>query len=728
MRYRRLHARRLVQPVLPGVLAVVGGLLLCGADAASSAEAPGTSEVTDFVEFNLEELLDVVVSSVGTEQTIAQAPSVISIVTRDDLIRRGVRSLAEALAILPGLSFVDDQLLPNLSVRGVYGELRGWGRFVKVMIDGQPIAFRPTNANWLGVGAFPLEVIERIEVIRGPATTLYGADAFLGVVNVITRKPGKMSRVSARVVGLLTQEHPGGAADVATSWVGEHWHVTAGATTLRENRSGLRIERTYPEQTDDLIHAGDHSRGDIRTPTSAYLRTGYHDDAVGNVTLTGLVQHLQSAAEFQDYSVLTHDNEVSLVNGYARIQWDRHIESLALDVKAFGAYQGGGALSGERTDIGRDDSYFRRRLDYRGGIGGVEALLHLRERDTLLLGTDLYWYDQANPSAVEVLTQARGALPAGTVINSGDYGRTSFGNTGAYAQGYVELFEPVDLTAGVRWDHHNIFGSDVSYRVGVVGSVTDSLSTKLLYGTSVMTPAADQLYSQGSLGTSDIIGNPDLKTQTASTLEAAVDYSPGKWLTLRLAGFWTEVQDKIEFQRLGVVRHPVNRDTLQILGCELEAQSRLDRVTTYVGVGYARGQRERQGAVGIPDAADELFTGAPSLTASVGLHVDVSELYAQLQVEGRYRSSLQPSRDNFVRAGRAEDYRLPAGRWIDLTLSTVALRLFGPQADTLVQLRITNLLDARPSQPGYNGIDTPSLGRAYFLMLRHELGAQKEQG
>ena len=79
---------------------------------------------------------------------------------------------------------------------------------IKVMIDGRSVAYRSTSGNWLGVELVPLESVEQIEIIRGPASALYGADAFLGVVNIITVSPDAMRPVRARVAVGLTETNP----------------------------------------------------------------------------------------------------------------------------------------------------------------------------------------------------------------------------------------------------------------------------------------------------------------------------------------------------------------------------------------------------------------------------------------------------------------------------------------------------------------------------------------
>ena len=95
--------------------------------------------------------------------------------------RHGWRSLGEVLANVPGLYVIDDLVLPSVSVRGVSGGLNAGTRIVKVMVDGTVVNFRPDLTAFLGPELIPIEVIDRIEIAKGPLSAVYGANAFLEI-------------------------------------------------------------------------------------------------------------------------------------------------------------------------------------------------------------------------------------------------------------------------------------------------------------------------------------------------------------------------------------------------------------------------------------------------------------------------------------------------------------------------------------------------------------------
>ena len=142
----------------------------------------------DLSALDLEALLEnVVVAATKSQVKEDQAPAITTVIGRDEIQRWGYRSVEEVLHHVAGVYVIDDHIIPNLGVRGISGGLRSESGLVKVMIDGHSVAFRSTAGNWLGPELVPMSIVQQIEVIRGPASALYGADAFLGVINIVTQ-------------------------------------------------------------------------------------------------------------------------------------------------------------------------------------------------------------------------------------------------------------------------------------------------------------------------------------------------------------------------------------------------------------------------------------------------------------------------------------------------------------------------------------------------------------
>src|SRR6185369_3554708 len=168
-------------------------LFCLNASPASADDGKTPSNVDDL---DLVKLLNVEVSTATkTSEAMDQAPADITVVTREDIHRWCYQSVADVLAHCVGFYLIDDHILPNAGVRGMIGGLGAESSGIKVMIDGRSVAVRSTSGNWLGVELVPLESVKQIEIIRGPASALYGADAFLGVVNIIPLRSDEVRTV-----------------------------------------------------------------------------------------------------------------------------------------------------------------------------------------------------------------------------------------------------------------------------------------------------------------------------------------------------------------------------------------------------------------------------------------------------------------------------------------------------------------------------------------------------
>ncbi|MCS0237561.1 TonB-dependent receptor plug domain-containing protein, partial [Vibrio alginolyticus] len=128
----------------------------------------------------------VVVTASGYEQNVTEAPATISVLTREQLENRSYKDLTDALSDIPGVTVTGGGDGQDISIRGMPAQ------YTAILVDGRKQSGRETQTNgstfteqdWLP----PLSAIERIEVVRGPMSTLYGSDALGGVINIITRK------------------------------------------------------------------------------------------------------------------------------------------------------------------------------------------------------------------------------------------------------------------------------------------------------------------------------------------------------------------------------------------------------------------------------------------------------------------------------------------------------------------------------------------------------------
>ncbi|MDI1258859.1 TonB-dependent receptor [Aquabacterium sp.] len=160
--------------------------LLAISSSLSLAHAQVKGEADALANLSLEELMRVeIVSASRRTQALADVPDAVHVITRDDILRSGVRSLPEALRMAPGVDVA--QMSPSGWAVGVRGEAGRFSNKLQVLIDGRSV-FSPLYSGVLWEAErVPLEDIERIEVIRGPAGSIWGTNAVNGVINIITR-------------------------------------------------------------------------------------------------------------------------------------------------------------------------------------------------------------------------------------------------------------------------------------------------------------------------------------------------------------------------------------------------------------------------------------------------------------------------------------------------------------------------------------------------------------
>ncbi|HEY0466061.1 MAG TPA: TonB-dependent receptor plug domain-containing protein, partial [Polyangiaceae bacterium] len=378
------------------LLSIISLLLFSALPRAGQAqEADGSSSGDDL---DLVKLLNVQVSTATkTNESVDDAPAVITVVTRDDIHRWGYKNVAEVLNHCVGFYSVDDHIQPNVAVRGVTGGLAAESSVFKVMIDGRSVAYRTTSGNWLGAELIPLESIQQIEIIRGPASALYGADAFLGVVNIVTQNPDESRPVQARVLVGASGTNPSGQFDVVTSGQHGKFDYLLGAIGEYGSRSGLTMPVESPSP-DIPIYVGDRRVANNldRRSLGLQARFGYRDRKVGQILASAYASGFSRGGDFAPWAQLTngsdaHGNQVGTVisEGQFRANLDGLLHaSKKLDLSLQATYFQGGVLPADRIEVGSALYYARRRTSYRGVDSVLEARYLPSSRFNLITGVE----------------------------------------------------------------------------------------------------------------------------------------------------------------------------------------------------------------------------------------------------------------------------------------------------------------------------------------------------
>ena len=538
----------------------------------------------------------VVVTAAGFEQKLTDAPASISVITEKQLRSRPYMTLLDAVKDLEGVDVGETR---DKTGQGTIS-MRGMGSdYTLVLINGR----RQNNhgdiyPNNFGGNQFnhipPLDAIERIEVIRGPASTLYGADAMGGVINVITKRNlDKWAGSFTTSRTLQTEDDYGDDTTLDFSAMGP---VLPGKLTLGVRGSFYDREASTPDYAAVTDPSGiSHKRE---------LGFGGGGKTVDNTNKAGGLSLIFTPAENQtitfdyDASKQVYDNEgsqVGTVDGPDRL-WTRSRGRLLpmagyKDEQEFNRSEWAIAHEGRWGDIlslislasVNTDNKGRtlpltaeQRADIQQMYDGTGPYSGLSEAQRRALSAEKFL-----PRPDRTMESSQYTLDAKLDIPMGDHqiitgaqvirGELEDGVFGMYGDNYKagevqehnmwslfaednwSITQDFTLTAGLRYDDHESFGGQTSPRLYGVYALDDSWTVKGGISTGYKTPKTTDLFQGitgfGGQGTSPFVGTPDLKPETSVSSEVAVYWQhPEKRHSFNATVFQNKFKDKIQSQ------------------------------------------------------------------------------------------------------------------------------------------------------------------------------------
>lgn len=681
----------------------------------------------DLAELSLEELLNtrvVTASSSGAEER-AMTSANVYVVTRQQIETHGWRSLGEILATVPGLYVMDNHLQPSVSVRGVSGGLNAGTRIIKVMIDGRAVAFQPELSASIGPEFIPIEAIERVEIAKGPLSALYGANAFLATVNVITREAPDGVHAVADLHG--TFNHAGSAGQGVQTMVtheGKGQGLLLAVSLDQVDRSGLELQRTFEGQPESPLF-DDESRDDVAEPVSAFGRLRVDVGRAGEVTLLGGLQRLDSSAEFGTGSLLTHRSRLQLDNTWVGLRHTKQFPH-ARYTASLGYAEGGPVRRDTRlyATALTASSYFPN-YDYRS-YDGEWSYSHEVVDDRLTLGAGLRaaLSKQRVLYYVQTFHEPIGQRQPGDTLDliNEDDSRTvrvhdlSMG-VNAAATPFGDLPD-LQFTGNLRLDRiayaETSFPLQLSWRGAAAYRWSPDLVTKVVAGRAFQAPSAVLLYARPGMGpANNIIGNRltpqgDLEPQRIDSLEGVISWQPLSVLTLELAGYQQTIDNRVEFERYGNNFVAVNRATRKSVGGDLVAR-----------FGYSALGAQLSATLDHPyeEDAPESSEAYPDHWLSGQLDLDLPEVYLHLGTVGTLVGDRGASQANIYQNNN-RPYTLPGYfRW-DVAVASTGLQLIDGLTETKFTLSVQNVLNEKHSEPGYDGFDVPATGRVSYLGVK----------
>jgi vitamin B12 transporter len=641
--------------------------LLAGAAALAAAAPLAAQQPGDTVRLD-----PIVVTATRLPTPLASTASAVTVITGDQLRARGIGTVAEALRAVPGMDVVETGPFggtTSLFLRG------GESDYVRVLVDGVPLN-APGGA--VDLATLTTADVARIEIVRGPASVLYGSDAVTGVVQVFTR--------SGRGA-LEWQAGAQGGSFGARSWDAR---VTSGG-----DRAGISLG--WSRFADDGIYA---------------FNNGYRNDVVGG-SLTLLPDARTSArlaARFTDdvYHYPTDGSgNVIYRNQY---QTGRQLV-LSLDAGRFltprvearlllAGTEGSGRVDQEPNTPADTLGYYAFRSFDRLSRRSADARVNLHAAQGTVITAGAALETEAERGSSLSLSQY-GPSPGGMVVSRWD--------RAAYLQVLSDPERRLALNAGVRAERNQAFGSFLTWRAGVAYRLR-ATKFRATLGSAFKEPTFFENYATGY-----VTGNPGLKPERATSWDAGVEQAllSGR---LWVSATWFAQRFRNLIQYTFAPPTPTSPNYYNVAaadasGLELEARVAPARALSLVAqYTYTRTAAADSGFDGASFAAGQRLLRRPTHAGSVA---------ATERLGARGSASLSAywvgdREDEDFSGATPARVTLPAYLRVDLAGDVALARSTASRAAVVATLKVENLLDARYQQV----LRFPSRRRAIFVGVR----------
>lgn len=516
----------------------------------------------DMFDMDLESLMDMEVTTASKKaQSIDEAPAAVTVITKEDLRFYGANNLGEALRLVPGMEIIqggDNNY--EVSVRGFSRTGYNTSNKVLWLVDGR-------SAYYDGLGGFRMETcpiaindIERIEVIRGSGSALYGANAFSGIVNIITKKNkedgvhGSVSAAYGNLNQLNTMANVNGRKDKLS------YKITLGYDNIDQVES--RFEGLSDTEKDSLGDYG-YLEGSNSLMTRIYgnMAVQYDLDENRNIRFAGGFSDAK-----KDYYYIV-PGEVPSLDFFAQLDYTDEKNSF-------------------RAFYNSNPRFEYKQNKFMYATDATDPYMQLMNRElitnhpepTVITRTMDYEY-QRNIEFGDKLSAIAGASYRANFMNSAvfttedveEYPNYNQNIFAGFAQIDYKPIEKLNISLGGRWDNHTTVGNNVNPKLAAVYKASDKHILRAGWGTATRNPhffdnyldiyyqgkrfqdlgvSFDPIYNLG-YSTPNIIfnvkGNTDLKPEKISSFELGYIFNVNEKLQVKVDGFYNIMKNAIEF-------------------------------------------------------------------------------------------------------------------------------------------------------------------------------------
>ena len=535
------------------------------------------AEMDDIFSFDLEDLQNITISSASKmDQSLRDVPANMLVFTKDQISKRGFRSVSDLLSTLPGVminNFATSGYFNSISIRGITG-----AHYFKILLDG--VEIDQTNGEYISTAMnFSLHGIERAEVLYGPASVIYGADAVSGIINLITKKnDGGEFFFSA------AQDEYYNTNIRYAQQLGEYKLIVR---THLHNDQKYRFDELYPENfpyvdivdsSSNIIEAAQNRKFDFTPSNTKSLNVllKHEDFDIGlnysyteDSTLLGQIDKKSYQNVFDDNSNIM----VSLFGVYGKYY-------SSYDDVSFTS-----TLSYDSTTVEEGSYFINDHTDYKKAYKYSKSE-HISLEETakvelgkhqMVAGINLEYYESM-PMSFDMPSESISSsyLYPGSNIPI-NYYEKSWYNYSLFAQDYYTYSDELKFSLAVRYDYNTMEGNIFNPRLAVIYQPTSKTTHKLIYSESFLSPSMESKYKHygnafetnvqvGDTNTYQtpyfMVPNEDLEAEASRTLEYSFYSQFENHLILNASAYYTKLDNLITERSVSNVTDVINDVTV----------------------------------------------------------------------------------------------------------------------------------------------------------------------
>jgi outer membrane receptor for ferrienterochelin and colicin len=602
---------------------------------AASNDSTGVTETNDdLMDLSLDDLMNVTVTTTSkAEEKISDAPGVISVMSRDELKRFGARTLKDVLMRMPSINLSTTYLSDRscVSIRG--DQINAAANHILLLINGRPVR----EAEEGGIKSemfesFPVAVIDRIEVVRGPGSVLYGSNAFSGVINVITKSDleneGDISLFGGVPGAFRGTGYAGYRFDDFSFLVGGQYKKAKAWNVKFQAADTVFRNFTIP----------DNGFG-------SYCELNYRG-----------IRYMTSFDRWRNfYAIQKYIPDVPIPgeNAYGNIDWGKWFNDLGYTKKINNIWEMSANVTYTQSwlDVHSFPSPKRNSYDLTG-----EWTNFFRPLDNLNVVVGILGNRTAGSQ--------NDTMPSITSLN--DFQN----NYSGYIQTDYRFISEVKVIAGLQGNKAVGFDLDINPRLGLIWSPKDIVTVKALYSTAFRAPTIQEQY----LDAPTLRGTHTLKPEKVQTFDFGITTQTENAF-IGLNNFYSKISNSIYQQQIipPPNRYANSNIPTTIVGMELEGKYFITKELMLVGSGLFQKNTTGDSAGNMMPVPEASAKGGISYSAN-GFTASVFNIY-EGDIHKRYNPRFNKARDAFNLLNATIKYEI--SRLFKITAPVITLEVDG---------------------------------------------------